>query len=135
MGVATDLGKVTTLVRQKLCTTDVAVIEANHDPDRLRWGQYPWNIKQRIASPHGHLSNEQASRLAVELAASGVRQIVLAHLSPNHNDKESALQSVGAALERAGLEPGVTVVGPKDSAVLIQSLRREESSADTGTGS
>jgi phosphoribosyl 1,2-cyclic phosphodiesterase len=118
-GIATDLGKVTTLVRQKLRGTDVAMIEANHDEARLRWGEYPWKVKQRIASPHGHLSNEAASQLAVDLVANGVRHIVLGHLSPRHNDSETALKSVQMALNQAGLESDVTVVSPIDESVMV----------------
>jgi phosphoribosyl 1,2-cyclic phosphodiesterase len=123
-GIATDLGKVTTLVRQKLRGTDVAMIEANHDQARLRWGEYPWKIKQRIASPHGHLSNEAACLLAVDLAANGVRHIVLGHLSPRHNDRDSALKLVQKALADANLEPEVTVVGPSDESVLVNAPQK-----------
>ena len=119
VGVATDLGKVTTLVAQKLATAEVAVIEANHDVQRLRWGSYPWDVKQRIASPHGHLNNAQAGELAMTLAQAGVKHIVLAHLSPNHNDKDLARREVSAVLAEAGLEPKLTVVGPSDTSVVI----------------
>ena len=118
-GIATDLGKVTTLVTQKLSGVDLAVIEANHDIQRLRWGDYPWAVKQRIAGPHGHLSNEQAGRLAADLARAGVRHIVLAHLSPNHNDKEQALDAVSEVLATEQMEPKLRAVGPREPPVMI----------------
>jgi phosphoribosyl 1,2-cyclic phosphodiesterase len=112
-GMATDLGRVTELVRQKLTSTNIAIIEANHDPDRLRWGDYPWAVKQRISSPHGHLGNEQAAELAVELVRAGVEHIVCGHLSPHHNDAEEVARVVGTALLEADLMARVTVVAPK----------------------
>ena len=125
-GIATDLGKVTTLVAQKLSTTDVAVIEANHDVKRLRWGDYPWKVKQRIAGQHGHLNNEQAGELAVELVGAGVRHIILAHLSPNHNDRETAREAVSAALDKAGLKAELTVIGSRDESIMIHQSSAEQ---------
>lgn len=119
VGVATDLGRVTSLVRNKLASTDLALIEANHDPDRLRWGDYPWAIKQRISSPHGHLDNEQAAGLAVELADAGVSHIVLGHLSPSHNDVEQVASVIGTALAKANLRPRVTVIAPTERSGII----------------
>ena len=119
IGVATDLGRVTSLVRNKLASTDLALIEANHDPDRLRWGEYPWAVKQRISSPHGHLDNEQAASLAVELADAGVSHIVLGHLSPRHNDVEQVANVIGTALAKANLRPRVTVIAPTERSGII----------------
>jgi len=118
-GIATDLGCVTTLVAQKLATTNLAIVEANHDADRLRWGDYPWAVKQRIASPHGHLDNDQAAELAVRLAEAGVAHIVMAHLSPHHNDVEQVRRTVVAALSAANLTPRLTVVAPQGSTEII----------------
>ena len=67
-GFCTDLGTVTDAVRAALCGVDCAVIEANHDPELLRTGPYPIYLKRRIASDHGHLSNESAGALAVSAA-------------------------------------------------------------------
>jgi len=119
IGFATDLGRVTSLVRNKLASTDLALIEANHDPDRLRWGDYPWAVKQRISSPHGHLDNEQAATLAVELASAGVEHIVLGHLSPRHNDVEQVAQTIGRALVETRLQPRVTVIAPNERSGII----------------
>lgn len=125
VGVVTDLGRVTSLVRQKLATTDLAFIEANHDADWLRWGEYPWSVKQRISSQHGHLDNDQAAGLAVELADSGVGHLVFGHLSPNHNKAERVAETVGRALAEAGLSPRVTVVPAKEGTGIISPARLE----------
>jgi phosphoribosyl 1,2-cyclic phosphodiesterase len=67
LGVATDLGRPTAQVRHALSHCDFLVLEANHDLGLLHQGPYPASVRNRIASSHGHLSNEAAAQLAVEL--------------------------------------------------------------------
>jgi phosphoribosyl 1,2-cyclic phosphodiesterase len=89
------------------------VLEANHD-DALLWsGPYPWSVKQRIASSHGHLSNRAAGQLARELYHAGLAHVVLAHLSEHCNHGELAKESVGAALSRLRYR-GTLTVAPQD---------------------
>jgi len=92
-GVLTDLGRPTALVRRKLATLAVAVLEFNHDTDRLLDGPYPWPLKQRIRSAHGHLSNDQAATLLSEALREGrnLRHIALAHLSEENNTPDLAI--------------------------------------------
>ena len=105
-GFCTDLGTVTDAVRAALCGVDCAVIEANHDPELLRTGPYPIYLKRRIASDHGHLSNESAGALAVYLAENGAQQLILGHLSRENNTPRAALEAVSLALAAAGFQPG-----------------------------
>ena len=105
-GLCTDLGVVTDTVRAALCGVDCAVIEANHDPELLRTGPYPVYLKRRIASDHGHLSNESAGALAVFLAENGAQQLILGHLSRENNTPRAALDAVSQALTDAGFLPG-----------------------------
>ena len=105
-GFCTDLGTVTDAVRAALCGVDCAVIEANHDPELLRTGPYPIYLKRRIASDHGHLSNESAGALAVYLAENGAQQLILGHLSRENNTPRAALETVSLALAAAGFQPG-----------------------------
>ncbi|NLF24570.1 MAG: MBL fold metallo-hydrolase [Deltaproteobacteria bacterium] len=98
-GQATDIGKVTTLVRQALRGCHALVLEANHDPQLLRDCAYPWELKQRIASAAGHLSNDQAAELLAELNSYGLTQVVLGHISENSNTPETALAAVQRRLD------------------------------------
>lgn len=91
VAVVTDLGEWTPEVSAALDGPDLLVCEANHDPEMLEMGPYPWYLKQRIASNRGHLSNEQGALLARETVARGTREIVLAHLSEKNNDISLAL--------------------------------------------
>jgi len=102
LGIATDLGRPTVQIRHALSGCDVLVLEANHDEVMLHTSGYPSSVKRRIASSHGHLSNQAAARLATELLHPRLAGVVLAHLSRECNRPELAKEVVGAALERAG---------------------------------
>lgn len=90
---ATDLGKVTPLVRECLRGSNALVLESNHDHEMLQNCDYPWELKQRIASSHGHLSNDSSSALLAELVHSDLQHVVLGHLSENSNTPELALRA------------------------------------------
>jgi phosphoribosyl 1,2-cyclic phosphodiesterase len=102
MGVATDLGRPTAQIRHALSCCDLLVLEANHDEVLLATSPYPWSVKRRIASSHGHLSNQAAARFAVELLHPRLAGVVLAHLSNECNRPDLALKVVGGALKKAG---------------------------------
>ena len=132
MGVATDLGRPTAAVRAALAGCNLLVLEANHD-DALLWsGPYPWSVKQRIASSHGHLSNRAAAALARELMHPGLVAIVLAHLSRHCNDAGLAHDVVARALDRAGYR-GPLAVAPQDRPLEpydVLALRRRYGDAE-----
>jgi phosphoribosyl 1,2-cyclic phosphodiesterase len=78
------------------------VLEANHDEVLLHQSPYPASVKRRITSSHGHLSNQAAAQLAVELLHPRLACVVLAHLSREANRPDLARGVVGSALEAAG---------------------------------
>lgn len=100
--VATDLGEVTPEVLRWMRGADVAVLEANHDVEWLRRGPYSADLKRRISSPNGHLSNHQAAEAALDLASRGLKDLVLAHLSRTNNSPARACGTVSRALREAG---------------------------------
>jgi phosphoribosyl 1,2-cyclic phosphodiesterase len=111
LGIATDLGRPTAAVRAELAGCHMLVLEANHDDARLWAGPYPWSVKQRIASSHGHLSNRAAAELATELHHAGLAHVVLAHLSEHCNDGALAMDVIGAALSRVRYAGRLEVAG------------------------
>jgi phosphoribosyl 1,2-cyclic phosphodiesterase len=118
-GVATDLGVVTDEVKRGLCGCSAAVIEANHDVEMLMSGPYPPELKRRILSARGHLSNESCAEFAVYLASQGASSLLLAHVSEINNSLELAR----AATERALCDSchSVTInVALPDEPVLLQ---------------
>lgn len=96
--LATDTGTVTDSVLGGLSGADAVIIESNHDIEMLRYGPYPYQLKQRILSPRGHLSNDDCARLALTLAERGTKYIVLGHLSRDNNTPAKAFHTVGSAL-------------------------------------
>src|SRR5688572_8867163 len=85
LGVATDLGRPTSSMQHALSGCDFLVLEANHDELMLRLGPYPWSVKARIGSSHGHLSNRAAARFVGDLVHPRLAGILLAHLSNECN--------------------------------------------------
>eukprot|EP01022_Parablepharisma_sp_SALTPOND_P033172 TRINITY_DN8825_c0_g3_i3.p1 TRINITY_DN8825_c0_g3~~TRINITY_DN8825_c0_g3_i3.p1 ORF type:complete len:266 (-),score=105.11 TRINITY_DN8825_c0_g3_i3:79-876(-) len=107
LGVATDLGKATALVRQRLAGCGALILEHNHDPDMLAGGSYPPWLKQRVRSAQGHLSNLEGAQLLARLCHAGLKQVVLAHISQQNNLPHLAVQAAAAALELGGHAPGL----------------------------
>lgn len=93
--IVTDLGMVTSVVEQAVQGADLLVAEANHDPDLLMEGPYPYHLKQRILGQHGHLSNSQCAAL---ISRCGAKTVVLAHLSAENNSPALALDTVRACV-------------------------------------
>lgn len=69
LGFISDTGQAPGCVAEHLSMVDSLVVESNYDPDMLAaTPKRPWPLKQRIASTHGHLSNEQACDLLRRIA-------------------------------------------------------------------
>ncbi len=94
IGIATDLGIATAMVKQHLKGCCCLILEANHDLALLEQGPYPWPLKQRIRSRTGHLSNESAQKLLREVMHDRLAHVILAHLSEINNTPEKALSVV-----------------------------------------
>lgn len=88
--VVTDLGHPTALVADHLRDLDLLVLEANHDVEMLREGTYPPQLKARILSRVGHLSNAAMAELLARVLSPRLRQVVLAHLSESNNHPDLA---------------------------------------------
>ncbi len=111
----TDAGSVTAEMRTALHTANLAIIEANHDLDWLLRGPYAPPMKERVASPTGHLSNADcADLLAERLEANGTLCVWLAHLSRVNNSPALAKRSVRARVERQTRVPFALDVALRD---------------------
>jgi phosphoribosyl 1,2-cyclic phosphodiesterase len=98
IGIATDLGIVTAMVRHHLKSCDMLILEANHDPDMLFNGPYPWHLKQRVNGRTGHLSNQDSRLLLEEIQHKQLQHVVLAHLSETNNTPEKAMAEIRPAI-------------------------------------
>ncbi len=103
LSLATDLGYVSERVKRQIIDSDVLVLESNHDTEMLRMGRYPWNIKRRILSDVGHLSNVAAGEALIELMTDRTKRVYLAHLSLDHNQMDLAMLTVNSILENHGI--------------------------------
>ncbi len=122
LGIATDLGIGTRLVRERLKGCRVLVLEANHDEILLRDGPYPWPLKQRIRGNHGHLSNNACAELLADLLWDGLEVVFLAHLSETNNRAELALAEVRQMLDGQNRCHPQLIVGRQDVPSLCVAL-------------
>ena len=102
VGVVTDMGMVTHLIRERLRPCRAVVVESNHDERLLQEADRPWSLKQRIRGRQGHLSNAGAAELVAEIAGPSLRQVYLAHLSEDCNREELALKTARQRLDAGG---------------------------------
>lgn len=102
VGIATDIGIATGLVRQRLKGCRVLLVESNHDERLLQAAARPWHLKQRIAGRQGHLSNTSAAELVCELAGPELEQVYLVHLSEECNRHDLAMKTARQILDKAG---------------------------------
>lgn len=107
ISVATDIGEVNDTVMNAIHGSDLILLESNHDVGMLQNGPYPFFLKQRILSDHGHLSNDNCARTAVKLAESGTTRFVLGHLSKENNIPSLAFETTRSAMTIAGAREGV----------------------------
>src|ERR687884_1470534 len=100
-----DFGCITTLIEERLRGCAAVVIESNHGRDMLKaCAVYPWELKQRILSRTGHLSNEDVAAWLREGYDGAAEHMVLAHLSQRANNPYLAKLNAEAALrERSPL--------------------------------
>ena len=117
VAIATDLGIVTSLVKEHLKRCDLLILEANHDPEMLETGPYPWPLKQRISSRIGHLSNLSSKILLEELQHEKLQHVILAHLSEINNTPQKAFGEVAKALTRCSAK--LTVADQYSSGPII----------------
>jgi len=107
LGVLTDLGSVSRLVRETYARCDALVLECNHDADMLANGPYPYPLKKRVGGDFGHLSNAQAAALLAGTELGALQHLVAAHLSEQNNAPAKA---------RAALQE---VLGQDDERLLV----------------
>ena len=103
VGICTDLGHVDARILSILSGCDLLLFEANHDVDMLMAGSYPYLLKKRILSGNGHMNNDDCGRALVKLHETGVKNVILGHLSQENNYPALAMIAVRSVLEEAGI--------------------------------
>lgn len=115
ISIVTDLGYMTDSVRQHISDSDLLVLESNHDLDMLKSGPYPWDLKQRVMSRHGHLSNTAVAEYLGQHWDRRARTVVLAHLSRKNNLPVLAEMNAKASLESVRATGTRLMVAEQDS--------------------
>lgn len=121
-GIATDLGMVTRLVSDKLQGCRAVVLESNHDEEMLLNGPYPWHLKQRIKSRHGHLSNTETAELLDGIIHPELEGVFLAHLSETNNDPNVAFGVARGLLDRQNVCAPRLIIGSQHQVSEIFSI-------------
>ena len=98
----TDMGHEDAHVARRLGPAHVVVLESNHDHDLLQRGPYPPKLKERIAGPRGHLSNDESAGMLRRLAHEELHTLVLVHLSTTNNTPELAGATARRTLDDMG---------------------------------
>jgi phosphoribosyl 1,2-cyclic phosphodiesterase len=98
MALATDLGYMPPNVKAQLKKLDLLMLESNHDLEMLRDGPYPWQVKQRVLSRVGHLSNDAAADFLESGYDGQATYVILGHLSESNNLPELARVAAERAL-------------------------------------
>lgn len=94
ISVATDIGHMTNDILKHIDGSKFILLESNYDTEVLKYTKYPFKLKNRIAGPHGHLSNLMAGKTINYLINSGLKNAILGHLSKESNFPELAYQTV-----------------------------------------
>ncbi|MDH6344255.1 phosphoribosyl 1,2-cyclic phosphodiesterase [Parabacteroides sp. PFB2-12] len=106
---ATDVGHITETVSRYMSMANHLIIEANYDEEMLRFGSYPAFLKERVASPTGHLSNREAAEFLATHYTPDLKDIWLCHLSKDNNHPELAYKTIDIRLFQEGIRVGKDV--------------------------
>ena len=89
----TDTGMIPEKSLSLMKNADYYIIESNHNVKKLHQSHRPIELKLKILSDNGHLSNEDSAIYMSELVGAKTKQIVLAHLSEECNTPELAVKA------------------------------------------
>ena len=125
VGIATDIGCMTNEIIEAMRGCRIIYIESNHDTEMLKNSSYPTQIKQRIKSKHGHLSNKECAEILPDFIKNGARKIILYHLSGENNTKELAVKESKKSILDAKLNVGTVYLGvaPKSTPSKMISVK------------
>jgi phosphoribosyl 1,2-cyclic phosphodiesterase len=108
VGVCTDLGFPTSIVKKQLRESDFLILEANHHVPMVHSSSRPQIYKDRVLGRQGHLSNEQCVELLQSVLHPQLQQVHLAHLSAECNHHDLALLTVSQSIH--SMHPNVRVL-------------------------
>ena len=96
----TDTGYINKKYFDILSNRDIYIFESNHDIEMLNNGRYPFELRQRILSDKGHLSNYDSAKYLSKFIGNNTKKIILAHLSEENNTEALALNALNDRLNK-----------------------------------
>ena len=115
VAVVTDVGRLDRPALDVMSGCGLVMLEANHDMEMLNCNpRYTRELKSRIASRYGHLSNNDCADACAYLGSRGVKNFILAHLSEENNEQGLAVSFVREKLENSGIADARIVAACQD---------------------
>ena len=99
----TDTGYINKKYYDILSNRSLYIFESNHDVEMLNNGRYPFELRQRILSDKGHLSNYDSAKYLAKFIGPNTKKIILFHLSEENNTKELALDTLNERLTKENI--------------------------------
>ncbi len=96
----TDTGYINRKYFDLLSNRNLYIMESNHDVEMLNNGKYPFELRQRILSDKGHLSNYDSAKYLAKFIGDKTKYILLAHLSEENNTEELAYKTLTNRLNK-----------------------------------
>lgn len=127
ISIATDIGHMDTKLIKNLEESSFILLESNYDSNILKCSSYPYYLKERIAGPNGHLSNDAASKTISYLLNFGLQSVMLGHLSKESNFPELAYKTVIDELYSKNFDENKIKIGIASRSVPSQVLNLEVS--------
>lgn len=109
LGISTDIGYVDNRVREFFKNVNIMIIESNYDYRMLMECGYPWELKDRVKSRNGHLSNNDAARFVCETYNRDLKKVYLAHVSKDSNNFDIVTRTIYEELGRFNIKIPVEI--------------------------
>ena len=100
IGIATDLGEINSLCRQRLKSCHALMLESNYDKEMLYASDRALYLKRRIASHMGHLDNVDALNALSDLLDDNSSFLMFVHISNDCNSYEFVEQHLADYLQK-----------------------------------
>lgn len=116
----TDTGFINQKYFDVLKNRSVYIMESNHDIEMLLKGRYPYQLRRRVLSDRGHLSNIDSAHYLKDFIGPDTKKIILAHLSEENNTKEVALTTLLGVLEEYNIKvPSIITASQNEKTELM----------------
>lgn len=109
LSISTDIGYIDNRVREYFKNSDIIVIESNYDYQMLMGCDYPWDLKDRVKSRNGHLSNNEAAKFICETYNEKLKKVYLAHVSKDSNSRKIVSETISKELNRLNIKIPVEI--------------------------